>query len=64
MHFLSLLTLVASASAAAIPTALLEERQTCPAANSNNLAKAKAAFTSAKIVPDVVPQFNPTLELR
>ncbi|KAM0718473.1 hypothetical protein Q7P37_005543 [Cladosporium fusiforme] len=61
MHFLSLLTLAVTASASAIPTA--EKRQTCAAGNANNIAKAKAAFTAAKIVPDVIPQFNPTLEL-
>jgi hypothetical protein len=54
---------LASASAAAIPAAFLEERQSCASPNVANLAKAKAAFTAAKIVPDVIPKFNPTLEL-
>lgn len=63
MQLLSIFTLVASASAAALPVTNLEERQTCANANANALSQAKAAFTAAKIVPDVVPQFNPTLEL-
>jgi hypothetical protein len=63
MQLLSLFTFLASASAVAIPAATLEERQTCANANANALAQAKAAFTAAKIVPDVIPQFNPTLEL-
>lgn len=63
MQLLSFFTLLASASAAAIPAATLEERQTCANANAAALSKAKAAFTAAKIVPDVIPQFNPTLEL-
>lgn len=63
MQLLSLIAFVASATAAAIPASILEERATCANANANALAQAKAAFTAAKIVPDVVPQFNPTLEL-
>lgn len=62
MQFLSLLALVTSVAASAIPAAI-EGRQTCPNANANALASAKAAFTAAKIVPDVIPQFNPTLEV-
>jgi hypothetical protein len=60
---LSLFILLTSASAAAIPAAFLEERQSCSSPNVANLAKAKAEFTAAKIVPDVIPKFNPTLEL-
>ena len=63
MQLLSLFTFLASASAAALPAATLEERQTCADANAAALVKAKAAFTAAKIVPDVIPQFKPTLEL-
>ena len=60
MQFLSLLSLAACATTSAIPVAL-EERQTCVNANANALSQAKAAFTKAKIVPDVVPKFDPTL---
>lgn len=63
MQLLSLFTLVASATAAAIPAATLEDRATCVNANAVALARAKNEFTKAKIVPDVVPQFNPRLEL-
>lgn len=63
MQLLSLITFAASVSAVAIPAATLEDRATCANADANALAQAKAAFTAAKIVPDVIPQFNPTLEL-
>jgi hypothetical protein len=62
MQLLSLLTFVASATVAA-PPAALEERAACTFANPAALVKAKAAFQAAKIVPDVIPKFNPTLEL-
>jgi hypothetical protein len=62
MQLLSLITFVASATAAAIPAAL-EERAACTFANPAALVKAKAAFQAAKIVPDVIPRFDPTLEL-
>lgn len=60
MQLLSLIGFVACATASAIPVPL-EERQTCATATANALSQAKAAFTTAKIVPDVIPQFNPTL---
>lgn len=63
MQFLSLLTFAASATAAAIPAADLEERATCASANVFGLARAKRDFNAAKIVPDLVPEFKPTLEV-
>jgi hypothetical protein len=63
MQLIALFTFLASASAVAIPSAVLEGRQTCANANANALAQAKAAFTAAKIVPDVIPRFDPTLDL-
>jgi hypothetical protein len=62
MQLLSLIAFVASATAAAIPAAL-EERAACAFANPAALVRAKAEFQAAKIVPDVIPKFNPTLEL-
>lgn len=60
MQFISLLALVASATAAALPDGSLEERATaCSTAGASTLAAAKAAFTSAKLVPDLIPSFNP-----
>jgi hypothetical protein len=59
MQLLSLITFVASATAAALPAAL-EERAACTFANPAALVKAKAAFQAAKIVPDVIPRFDPT----
>lgn len=63
MQLLSLFSFVALASAAAVPVNNLEERQTCPNANAAALSRAKTEFQKAKIVPDVIPQFNPTLEV-
>jgi hypothetical protein len=63
MQLLSLITFVASATAAALPAAALEERAACTFADPAALVKAKAAFQAAKIVPDVIPRFDPTLEL-
>lgn len=60
MRFLSLLALATSATAAAIPDGLVEERATsCATAGASTIAAAKAAFTSAKLVPDLIPSFNP-----
>lgn len=58
MKLLSLITLAASATAVAI-----DKRQTCANANAAGLARADKAFDDAKIVPDVIPDFKPTLEL-
>lgn len=63
MQLLSLIAFVASATALAVPTSNLEERATCVNANAFNLARAKQEFYEAKIVPDLVPQFKPTLEV-
>jgi len=63
MQLLSLLTFVASAAAVAIPTANLEERATCANANVFGLARAKRDFTAARLVPDLTPEFKPTLEI-
>ena len=62
MHLVSLLAFVTSATAAAIPDGTIEERATtCTTAGASTLAAAKAAFTSAKIVPDLIPSFTPTV---
>jgi len=63
MQLLSLIAFVASATALAVPTSNLEERATCVNANAFNLARAKQEFYEAKLVPDLVPQFKPTLEV-
>jgi hypothetical protein len=63
MQLLSLIAFVASATALAVPTPDLEERATCANANVLGLARAKREFTEAKLVPDLVPEFKPTLEL-
>lgn len=60
MQTLSILAFVASAIAAALPDASLEERQaSCTVARPGTLAAAKAAFTQAELVPDLVPRFDP-----
>ncbi|KAK5721966.1 hypothetical protein LTR15_006560 [Elasticomyces elasticus] len=62
MHLLPLLTLLATATAAALP---LEKRtETCSTASASTLAAAKAAFTQAKLAPDLVPSFDPTLSVQ
>ena len=63
MQLLTLLTFVASATAVAIPAADVEERATCANANVFGLARAKKEFTASKLVPDLVPEFKPTLEI-
>jgi hypothetical protein len=63
MQLLSLIAFVASATALAVPTPNLEERATCANANVLGLARAKQEFTEAKLVPDLVPEFKPTLEV-
>jgi phosphatidylethanolamine-binding protein (PEBP) family uncharacterized protein len=63
MQLLSFLSFVASATALAVPAVNLEERTTCANANALGLARAKQEFTAAKLVPDLVPQFKPTLEV-
>ncbi|KAK5686476.1 hypothetical protein LTS10_002594 [Elasticomyces elasticus] len=62
MHLLSLFTLLASATAAALP--LQKRTDTCSTASSSTLAAATAAFTQAKLVPDLVPSFDPTLSVQ
>lgn len=59
MKFLS--TILFAASALAFP---LDERTVCPNPNASAVAAAKAAFDKAKIVPDVIPTFNPKTELK
>lgn len=60
MHLLSLLPFLGLVTAATIPDEILDTRATsCPVAGSATLAAVKAAFTQAKIVPDVVPSFDP-----
>jgi phosphatidylethanolamine-binding protein (PEBP) family uncharacterized protein len=63
MQLLPLIAFVASATALAVPTPDIEERATCANANVLNLARAKKEFTEAKIVPDLIPEFKPTLEV-
>jgi phosphatidylethanolamine-binding protein (PEBP) family uncharacterized protein len=63
MQLLSLLAFVASATALAVPAADLEERATCANPSALGLARAKKEFTAAKIVPDLIPEFKPTLEV-
>jgi phosphatidylethanolamine-binding protein (PEBP) family uncharacterized protein len=63
MQLLSLIAFVASATALAVPTPNLEERATCANANVLGLARAKQEFTEAELVPDLVPEFKPTLEV-
>ncbi|KAK3678257.1 hypothetical protein LTR78_001552 [Recurvomyces mirabilis] len=65
MHFFSALALAATATAAAIPDAVLDKRTTtCTTAGSATLAAAKAAFTQAKLVPGVIPSFNPKVSVQ
>ncbi|EMC98820.1 hypothetical protein BAUCODRAFT_145840 [Baudoinia panamericana UAMH 10762] len=60
MHMLNILALVATVTAAALPNGAAEKRTTtCSTASSASLAAAKAAFTQAKLVPDLIPSFNP-----
>lgn len=62
MQLLTFLTLAVTATAAAIPDAAIEERNTaCSTTPSAALAAAKAAFTNAKLVPDLIASFNPTV---
>ena len=63
MQLLSLIAFVASATALAVPTPDIEQRTTCAKPSVLGLARAKQAFTAAKLVPDLVPEFKPTLEL-
>jgi hypothetical protein len=63
MQLLSLIALVASATALAVPAPNLEERATCANPSVLGLARVKQAFTAAKLIPDFVPEFKPTLEV-
>ncbi|KAK5726490.1 hypothetical protein LTR17_012715 [Elasticomyces elasticus] len=62
MHLLPLLAIVATATATALP--FVKRTDTCSTASSSTLAAAKAAFTQAKLVPDLVPSFDPTLSVQ
>ena len=65
MHFFSLLALTATASAATLPEVVAEKRNTaCTTAGSATLAAAKSAFTQAKLVPDLIPSFDPKVSVQ
>ncbi|KAI6843231.1 hypothetical protein KC340_g1401 [Hortaea werneckii] len=67
MHFLSFLAFAATSTAAALPDGshdLVERASACTRASAATLAAAKSAFTSAGLVPDLVPQFNPDIALK
>lgn len=57
---MKLLAALFAASALALP---LDERATCSGPDSSAVAAAKNAFDQAKIVPDVIPTFNPNTTL-
>lgn len=63
MHlFLYLLAFVPVITAAVLPEAAFEVKEntsSCSVASPDNVAIAKAAFTSASLVPDVIPSFTP-----
>jgi hypothetical protein len=63
MQLLSALASVALVSAAAIPDTLVEGRAVCTLANPAALVRARNAFYNVKLVPDLIPEFNPTLDV-
>lgn len=55
----SLLALAATVSAAALPEAGLEERQTCRTATQAELDEARNAFLAEGIIPATPAEFDP-----
>ncbi|USW53335.1 Putative phosphatidylethanolamine-binding protein [Septoria linicola] len=55
----SILALAATVSAAALPEAALEERQTCRIATPAELSRARNAFLREEIIPATPAAFNP-----
>ncbi|KAI9702642.1 MAG: hypothetical protein M1820_006148 [Bogoriella megaspora] len=65
MRSFSVLGIVISVSAAALDEARLNQRATsCSTAAPNSIAIAQAAFTSAGIIPDVIPSFSPDVTVQ
>ncbi|OQO02498.1 hypothetical protein B0A48_12025 [Cryoendolithus antarcticus] len=63
MHFLHLLVAAATVSAASVPEQSLRSRTACPYATSAELAFERNAIYAAKLVPDLIPSFKPTLRV-